>query len=349
MRIKNIAIAGLLFILFASGAFAREVELIRGNYLWRTVNPGTTTSLKRNNIVLSSRDSSPGISNRVPLKLAAGDIDLLMIRMKTSCSGYGEVSWRSTGRPFTPQSSRSFSLGAPGREHTYYLDLKSYLREPGLDYLLFFPIVGEGEAEISEFKLIQGEPGERALAAWQEFWGPDGRRFSGTSSFILHSPRLFGQPVFYYLNWLIAAAVIISLLLRRPRWAITLILFFWVLLEASSAVNNWVFFKDDLSFWGKSLEQKREMQNVAGFYDLIKLARAKVPADADYEILADPKHPYSIERAGYYLLPRLRVSPEAEAAYLVIFDLEPGENVLAGYKVIGRSGKKSYILKNKKI
>jgi hypothetical protein len=344
MRSRSIILAFILITTLSLQSSALEIDLLDPSHSWRSPNRDTQISFADSKLIISSVHSSIGIYNQKPLNLSAKDFNLLIIRMKASKGGIGEISWRSGKEPFAPERNFSFYLKSPDKYHTYYLNLKPYLKEKNIGQVLFFPFNKEGKAELTGFKFIKGTLWQKALAGWQEFWGPIGRNYTGKSFFVLKSPMLFGKSIFFYLNWLIAVSLLVSLLFKRPRFTITSILVLWILLEASSAVNNWIFFKDDLRFWEKNLEEKRAIQNAKDFYQFMKFAEKKIPPDSDFDLVAAPKYPYSRERAGYYLYPR---KLKEKAAYLLIFDLEPGKDILEKYKLIGKFRKGAYILKSK--
>jgi hypothetical protein len=300
-------------------------------------------------LTISSTNSSPSIFNNLPLKILAEDADLLIIRMKTNRDGSGQFSWTSSRESFCPARNIDFYLQSAGKHHTYYLNLKPYLQSAGIDHVLLLPFIGKGKAEITAFRLTRGTPGQKFLAAWQEFWGPVGRSFTGKSFYILKSPLLFGKSVFFQLNRLILIAFLVLIFFRRPRWIIPLILALWLLMEASAAVNNWIFFKDDIRFfWGKSLDEKRTVQNEPDFYPFMKYAETNIPPDACFDIIVAPKFFCGMERARYYLFPRELVRRGESAPYLLIFGLEPNASTCKVYTLIAKFKKGAYVFKLKK-
>ncbi|MEE8637513.1 MAG: hypothetical protein V3T21_00550, partial [Candidatus Margulisiibacteriota bacterium] len=96
---------------------------------------------------------------------------------------------------------------------------------------------------------------------------------------------------------------------------------------------------------GKTLEQKREMQNVKDYYKFIKFAEAKIPPEASFTLITRPEYRFSVERASYYLYPRRWL--DKQATYLLLFDKMPNQAVLKNYKVIEQYRKGAYILKSK--
>jgi hypothetical protein len=341
MRCRSAWAAIISLIILSAVSQARELDLLDPHYRWRSPNPAARIILRDRRLTLSSPSSSTGIYNTVPLELSATDLDIMVIRMKTSKDGLGEVSWRPARQGFSPARSFNFYLGSPDRYHDYYLNLRPYLTGQDLDHILFFPFSQAGTAEITVLKFGRASFWQKLLAGWQEFWGPAGRSFTGSSFFILKSPRLFGRPIMFYLNWLIGLALFISLTAKRPRLTIILVLACWLLLEGSSLVNNWIFFQEDLRFCGKSLAEKRIMQNEKDFYQFMEFAAQHLPAGASFDILAARQYPYNRPRAAYYLYPRTR---EENAPYLLVFDRTPDRNVMNNYRIIARFRPGAYIL-----
>jgi hypothetical protein len=333
----------LTILALNSPALARAFNLVDTKYLWQSPNPETRIEFSNSTLTISSTNSSTGIYNNLPLNIPAEKFDLMIIEMKASKDGIGEVSRAQSKRDFSEDKTYSFYLKRPDGFHTYYLNLKAYNRSKTINHLLFFPFSGPGRAELKNFKLVKGSFREKLISGWQEFWGPRGREFTGRTFIVIKSTRLFGRPVFFYLNWLILLILLVSLIIKRPKFTVVSILILWVLLEMSSAVNNWLFFKRDLRFFGKTLEQKRELQNVKDFYPFMKFAEKKIPSNASFTLLVNTKYPYSSERAGYYLYPR---EQKETADYLLVFDRKPGRDILRNYDLIGKFRDGAYILKS---
>ena len=291
------------------------------------------------NQIISSSHSSP----KLLLNLAVQPNELILIEMKTSKSGIGEISWSSGSNGFSPERSLSFYVQADGF-HRYYLNLKAYAGKQPIKQVLLFPFAGPGSAEVKTLKAIKANLPQKIIAGWQEFWGPQGREPSGKDFLVIEPVSLDGRSIFFYLNWLIGLAIVISLLRRQPKFAIVLILALWLLLEASSTVNNWKHFKNDWKFWGKSLEEKRELQNVKDFYLFLKFADQTLPADATFTLITEPKYPFSVERAAYYLYPRKR---SEQGAYLLLFDKLPNQQTARDYNLSATFREGAYIFKRK--
>ena len=110
------------------------------NLDWHSPNPDTKIELKNSILTVASTASAGGIYNSRPLMIFDEDFDLLIIEMKASRDGIGEVSWRPGGANFSFKRSLPFYLMKPGSYHTYYLNLAAYNRDHALiDHLLFFP------------------------------------------------------------------------------------------------------------------------------------------------------------------------------------------------------------------
>jgi len=345
MRIK--AFIALSFIIMASASsFAiSELNLLDQKYIWRSPNPKTRIRFTKQSLTAKSNNSSPGIVNLVPLNLPAKKYDLLVIKMKASKGGIAEISWMVDNQPFAKEKSFAFYLKKPDKYQTYYLNLAPYIKGKKINRLLFFPFAGQGQAELVSFKFVKGSFWEKTLAGWQEFWGPRGREFTGQTFYVIISSQLFGKSILFYFNLLMLSTLLLSLLLKRPRLTIFLILSLWLFLEISSGINNWNFFQRDLRFWGKPLEEKRIMQNTNDFYQFMQFAKKKIPNNASFYILANPKiYQYSLARAQYYLYPRpLKDQPD----FLLVLDAKPGEYVWQKYQLLYSFRKDALIFKEK--
>lgn len=298
------------------------------NLDWRSPNPDTKIELKNSILTVASTASAGGIYNSRPLNISDEDRDLLVIKMRTSSGGIGEVSWRPGGANFSFKRSLPFYLMKPGSYHTYYLNLAAYNRDHALiDHLLFFPLPGPGTAEIKELKFVKGDLWEKTLAGWQEFFGPAGREPDGFNFLVIRSPRLFGRPFLLYVNIFLLGFLIIAVAFRLRRAFLLTLLIVWIMLEMSTLLNNWIAFQRDKVYFGKSLEEKREMINTKGFYDFMKYADRELPAGAGFDIRAAGI--YNDLRAQYYLYPRIRY---AGAPYLLTFNCKIDRKLLEKYK-----------------
>lgn len=346
MNLKAIIAISFIVLSTSSSIAQAELDLLDQKYIWRSPNPNTKINFTDQGLSIKSNNSAPGIANLVPLNLPAKKYDLLVIKMKASKGGIGEISWMVDNQPFAKEKSFAFYLKKSDKYHTYYLNLAPYIKGKKINRLLFFPFAGKGQAELTSFKLVNGSLGAKIIAGWQEFWGPRGREFTGQTFYVIKSSRLFGKSIFFYLNILILASLLFSLILKRPKWTIFLILGLWVFLEIGSSINNWNFFQRDLRFEGKSLEEKRILQNKKDFYQFMQFAKTKIPANASFYILANPKiYQYSKERAQYYLCPRKLDNKNPN--YLLVIDVKPSPNIWKNYRLIHSFRKDALILKQK--
>lgn len=344
MKAKTAFIFAVLITIFSAQALAQTLNLLDHKYGWLSPNPKAKIQFLTDKLVISSKKSSGGLYNNIPFNFSTNKHDLVIIEMKTSRSSIGEISWLVDNKGFSKERSLLFFTSKPGKFHTYYIDLKSYAGSKVIKKLLLFPLAGPGTTEIRTFKAVNASFPQKIIAGWQEFWGPQGRTPSGKDFLVIEPVRLFNRSIFYYLNWLIALAIVISLVRRQPKLAIGFILALWCLLEASSAVNNWHYFQKDRKFWGKSLEEKRTIQNVRDFYGFIKFAKKKMPADSTFTLITDPKYPFSVRRASYYLYPR---QWSKHGSYLLLFDKLPNKNIAKDHVLIGKFREGAYIFKRK--
>jgi len=268
--------------------------------------------------------------------------DLLAIEVLSPDSGLAEVSWRTLQQKYSNNRTYPFYVKSSSQPKTYYLDLKAYVKEPKIDRLLFF---GPDQSKLISVKPVKSTVIKKVIAGWQEFWGPQGRERIGTTFTIIKPVKLFNKSIFFYLNWLIGLAIVIALVKKQPKLALGTILTLWLLLEVSSAVNNWIYFKTDLKFWGKSLEEKRVMQNYKDFYPFMKHAQKIIPQHASFVLITQPQYRFSTRRAQYYLFPRLWV--EKKPLYVLLFDKQPSQRLLKGYKIISKFRPGAYILQHK--
>lgn len=307
---------------------APALDLLNHDLDWRSPNRETRIAFKNRHLSVGSERTSNGIYNNHPLNINTRDHDLLIIKMTASKSGIGEVFWAAQDKRFSPLKNYPFYIQRSG---TYYLNLSAYNRDGStIGYLLLFPFSGPGRAEITEFKLVKGNLLEKAMAAWQEFFGPLGREPDGFNFLVIRSPRLFGRPFLLYVNILLGAALIIALFLRRRREFLFLLLACWLLVELSSLLNNWLAFQKSWPFYGQSLEEKHIMLNTKDFYPFLKFADEKLPPGADFDISAAGMD--NDFRAQYYLYPRRL---KKDAPFLLVFDrktsgLKPWKTFRAG-------------------
>lgn len=320
MKLVLAAFVALISLLSSPGSARDEINLFQPKFDWRATGQN-------------------GQYNQRPFKVSIAQYDLLIIELQSPNPGIGEVSWRTKQEKFSNKRTYPFYVKKSAKPKTYYVDLKAYLKDNEVDHFLFF---GPAKSKLLSLRAVKGSFSEKLIAAWQEFWGPQGRERAGAAFTIIRPVMLFGRSIFVYLNWLIGLMIVIALIKKRPKPAISAILVLWVLLEVSSLVNNWHFFKADQKFWGKSLEEKRAMQNYKDFYQFIKFAEKKIPANSGFHLITRPKYRFSVERASYYLYPRpWQEKPE----YILLFDKIPNKNILKRYKILATFRPGAYILR----
>ncbi len=309
---------------------------------WRSPNPDTKIEIENSILTVTSTASAGGIYNTRPLGISDEDRGLLVIKMKTSGDGIGEVSWRTKGTNFSFLKSFPFYLRRTNQYHTYYLNLAAYNRDHArIDQLLFFPLPGPGTAEIEELKFVKGNLWEKTLAGWQEFFGPAGREPDGFNFLVIRSPRLFGRPFLLYVNLFLLGFLAIAVAFRLRKAFLLTLLIAWVVLEMSSLLNNWISFQRDKKYFGKSPEEKREMINTKGFYAFLKWADRELPPGAAFNILTSGMDDGL--RAKYYLYPRIL---KANAPYLLVLNKKIDKETSKRYRPWKEFKKGAFILIN---
>jgi hypothetical protein len=289
-------LATIFLSLFCAGlAYGAEIDLLSPAYNWRSPNKDTKIIWNDGKLTITSTRSAGGLYNAAPLD--DQKYRLLIIKIKGSRGGLGEVSWTTGQERFSFFKNHSFYL----RDGLHYIVVGR--EKESLDHLLLFTGSGPGTTEISELRLVEGTPFELGLAGWQEFWGPVGREPDGINWLVIRSPRLFGQPFVFYLNALLALGLLYALLTGRRRRFLFLLLAAWLVLEASSLVSNWIALERNAKYFGQPLEQKHIMINTPGFYRFLLAAEKQLPPGASFQF----KTPviYDDCRANYYLYPRL--------------------------------------------
>jgi hypothetical protein len=301
------------------------IDLIDKGYQWKPTSSQTRISFKKSGLEFISNIPFSGIYNLRPIGASPGDQKLLRIELKTSVAGRVELFWAARGKQFSPLKNYPFYIKKAGKFHSYYINISDYNRDrKNIDYVLLSFNPGPGRAEIKAFKLIPGSLWEKTIAGWQELFGPLGREPDGFNFLVIRSPRLFGSPFLFYVNWLLGVLLVFVILLRsridlRRSFFIAL-LSLWGLLEFNYLFSNWISFRKDLPFWGKSLEEKRSMVNSGDFYSFAKFAEKELPAGSAFDIRASGLN--NKTRAIYYLYPR---ECTTEAAYLLVYDRKLGD------------------------
>ena len=336
-----------IFSLSVNSFASNELNLLSPAYFWHSPNSSVKIEFKDSQLTVSSTLASTGIYNRLPLRASTKDFDLLLIKMKTTRDGVGEVSWTSREGTFSFLKNYPFYLRRAGQFHVYYINLAAYNRDRSrIDHLLLFPFSGPGTAVIQEFRLTKGDLREKVLAGWQEFFGPGGRMPDGFNFLVIRSPRLFGKPFILYVNYFLLILLAAVILARSKsdfrRHFLLVLLACWILLELSSLLNNWISLRNDWRYFGKSLEEKRAMINTKDYYQFLKFADKMLPPGAGFAIYTPII--YDASRAIYYLYPRpLQSNPP----YILVFYQKIGGDISKKYHFWKSFKEGIYILKSK--
>jgi hypothetical protein len=347
-----LALGASLFL--ASAAAGEEINLLDQSYTWAPIGPQINLSLTDGVLKISADRGPVGGFNQKMAGALLDENNVLVFELKTSSGKIGTVFWSNyLDQRFMPQRSYQFYLGKPNTWHRYYIDLSSHEKDlTRIDYVLINPLVGSGEAQVRELKIVKGTVTGKLLAGWQEFLGVKGREVVGYTINTMPSVMLFGREVFTYIYWLVAFFAVLFLALelwpvwRQPAkpkakgkekqgpaasaWSkyepafnravkkiFILVIAVWAALEASSLYTDWLNLQSDLPLVGRSLEQKRALVNTGDFYDFIRFCEDKLPAGAAYDMRIPPI--YNDVKAIYYLYPHANLK---EADYLIVYDQE---------------------------
>ncbi|KPJ69767.1 hypothetical protein AMJ44_02325, partial [candidate division WOR-1 bacterium DG_54_3] len=215
--------------------------------------------------------------------------------------------------------------------------------------------------EIKQAKIIKGNLLTTIQSGWQEFWGPRGRLVIGSTINTMQSSNLFGRPIFVYIYWLTGFIILIYLgreifkwtsqkkspplekiILKTGKAAFITVIIFWGLLEINGLFNNWLQFKGDLQYFGKSYEEKLVIANTGDFYHFIRFCENNIPPESSFDMSIPPF--YNDIKARYYLYPR---KYEKNAPFLVVYDMAPEEDLSAKYSSWKKFREGAYILKKR--
>ena len=354
----------LLSFCFAKAGFAdaiRSWDAQKGFADWKIASPDTMVSMAPSGMIIDSQNVFPVVMSPTYLGVILDDYDLLIIKMTASKGGTANIFWADYQNPnFDRQRIFAFYLGSPGRQKTYYIDLssqdKGWLRRA--DALLINPFPGPGSCEIGSVSIERSNLITKAIAGWQEFWGPRGRMIIGSTINTMQSPNIFGTSVYYYVYWLLAIFFVLALIYSSYRWFIggtsgnlwsvvknalfrTLVLAFafWCLLEASNLVTQINNAKDDFYLFGKSLDEKRQLINNPDFYDFICFCQKAIPNDEPFDLVAP--FIYDDIKFRYYLYPHPSVKG---SKYVVVFNGTPDADLIKTSKLFAKYKDNAYIL-----
>ncbi|MBN2058659.1 MAG: hypothetical protein JW782_07670 [Candidatus Saganbacteria bacterium] len=340
MKVRSFLITVSITLL--AGSALAEIDLLSRNIDWQPANQATSLDRTSTGLHLIS-STNPGIYTKKPLQLLPADSGLIIIEMDSSTAAIAELSWANSGQGFS--AARSYPFYIRKGTGKYYINLKAYAGMQPIQGLLFYAASTPAEIELKGFAAVRaGLPG-LMLAAWQEFWGPQGRQETGHDFLLLPPVRLCNRPVLAYLNWLLLLICLLSLLLKRPKLAISSILVIWILLAAAIESRDWNRLANDLNYLGLPIETKRSMQNYEDFYAFICFAKERLPENSSFLLIFPPKFRFTTERASYYLYPRKWQANHPE--YLLLFNKMPNDQTKKHYDLAAEFRPGAYIFKRK--
>lgn len=320
---------------------ANEINLLNPDLRW-TASDANTKLIFHDNYLRSEpgRDGSKTV-NSVPLGRSTKDYDMLLIKIRSTKSGLAELFWAPRRDQFSIFRNYPFYVDKDYKSNL--INLAAYNRDGSR--LNHFLLMGNGTFEISEMKLIKSGLGEKAVAAWQEFFGPLSRTSDGMEFLIIRSPRVFGSTFVYLINFLLIIFLFLALIFRNKkdlsRVFLLTLLFFWGAAELNSLRNNFLAIRRDSGYLGKTLEEKRAMMNGGDFYSFLKFAERALPIQASFDVAT--YGPYYNYRAAYYLYPRIY---ENGAAFLLVYDAPFDRKAFPHYKLWKTFRPGAYIYKS---
>ncbi len=317
-------------------------------------------ALDQINISFTQPRNMPYYVGAPELNIDAEEFTTIVLRMKSNKSGTARLFWATSFDPkmnepksvwFFIDKSNDFKV------YTFNLRQQNPYWVGFVGQLLILPENGPEGIEIESAKAVPGSFFGNISAGWREFWGPRGRFVVGSTINTIQPSTLFGRPIYVYIYWLLGliAAGYFSYktyqwygLKKKPSletvWLDTgkrvfmAVIVFWGLLEGNSLFNNWLAFKDDLKYFGKSYRDKLVLANTGDFYPFIEFCQANLPADAEFDFRIQPI--YGDIKTKYYLYPR---KFRKEAEYLIVYDADSA----GGYAPWKTFRDKAYILRKK--
>jgi hypothetical protein len=318
------------------------------------------------NLSFQKAEGQPYFIGQPEMNIDAEEFNTVILKIKSSRSGTAKLFWASSYDPqFNEPKSIWFFLDKSKDFKEYVFNIKS--QNPNwlgfVPQLLLFPEGGTDGVEIQSGKALVGNLMTNLRSGWREFWGPRGRVIIGSTINTMQSPNLFGRSIYVYIYWIIGLITLGCFGFEVYQWSgmkkrqpfeivishtgkavFLIIIVFWGLLELSSFFNNWIAFKDDLKYFGKSYQDKLVLANTGDFYPFIEFCEKNLPLRAKLDLRVPPF--YNDIKARYYLYPR-QVST-AEAEYLIVYDREVEKEVAEKYSLWKTFRPNAYILKKKK-
>lgn len=261
------------------------------------------------------------------LTIDSAEYDTLILRVRAEQSGTARIFWANHYDPqFNHPKSIPFFLRKGTHDYIFNIASQNPNWIGWVKGVLVFPEFDPRLVEVKGAEIITGNFLTNIRSGWQEFWGPRGRLVIGSTINTIQSTNFFGRPIYSYIYWLLGLIAIgyaaYLLYTQQYNWQrVGQIVFFalvicWLLLELSAFYSNWLMFKNDLKYFGKSTQEKLVLANTGDFYPFIDFCRANLPIDAKFDIRIPPI--YNDIKAVYYLFPR-KLST-AESNYLVVYD-----------------------------
>jgi hypothetical protein len=270
------------------------------------------------------------------LTIDSAEYDTLILRISAKEGGTARLFWINHYDPqFNQPKSIAFFLRKGTHDYMFNIASQNPNWIGWVKGVLVFPEFDHRLVEVKGAEIITGNFLTNIRSGWQEFWGPRGRTVIGSTINTIQSTNLFGRSIMFYIYWFLAiwalGCTTFLFIQHKFNWqklgklVVFAALACWLLLEISSLFNNWLMFKSDLKYFGKSSRDKLIMANTGDFYPFIEFCRSNIPIDAKFDIRIPPI--YNDIKAVYYLYPRERSTLEAD--YLVVYDQPSGSNFTA--------------------
>jgi len=294
----------------------------------------------------------------------AEEYSTVVLRLKANERGTGRLFWAISYDPqFNQPKSIWFSIRAG--EHNYYLNVPS--QNPNwvgwVKKLLVVPDFDPNHLEVISAQSMPGNLWSNIASGWQEFWGPKGRLIIGSTINTMQSPTLFDRPIFFYIYWLFALTLLVTaiwIIYKRfnkkqkidpnelfkeiGKYAIILVVVFWLLLEFSSMITYGGWVKADWKYVGKNTEQKLTLANIGDLYPFIQFCEKNIPPMANFDMRFSPALTYSDMKTKYYLFPR-QVASNSE--YLIVYEGKINDLDSKNYSLWKTFRKDAYIMRKK--
>jgi hypothetical protein len=305
-----------------------------------------------------AREGSYFVSPRLMLDTA--EFDTLVIRLRAEQGGPARLFFTTSyDDRFNRSKSIAFSLKKGERD--YYLNLAA--RNPNwmgwLTGLVLEPEGGEGRVALRSARITKGRIFTDLRSGWQEFWELE--TIKARTVNIIKGHTILGRQVNYYVYFIIGLAFLFlagrQVILSRKKgfmaiWQavkerMNLLVILALVLAVLMEVRLWFDYiqiasVDYRTFWGKTLDEKRDLTMGGGFYNFLNFCNKVLPERAEVELSFIGN--FYRSRGPYYLYPH-RVSNDAP--YLIVFHKEVAKKRLKDYSLFAKFKSGEYILKKK--